>query len=57
MDGVLGILVVLLGLLFIGWLCGPARQGGGAVAHKVSEAQRTRPTWKRRGGRRNQHRE
>jgi hypothetical protein len=34
MDGVLGILVVLLGLLFIGWLCGPARQGG----HKVSEA-------------------
>ncbi len=33
MDGVLGILVVLLGLLFIGWLCGPVRQGGGAVAH------------------------
>jgi len=33
-----GILVVLLGLLFIGWLCGPAGQGGGAVAHKVSEA-------------------
>ena len=38
MDGVLGILVVLLGLLFIGWLCGPARQGGGPVAHKVSGA-------------------
>jgi hypothetical protein len=38
MDGVLGILVVLLGLLFIGWLCGPARQGGRPVAHKGSEA-------------------
>ena len=38
MDGVLGILVVLLGLLFIGWLCGPARQGGGSAPHKGSEA-------------------
>jgi hypothetical protein len=38
MDGVLGILVVLLGLLFIGWLCGPAGQGGWPASHKGSEA-------------------
>ena len=37
MDGVLGILVVLLGLLFIGWLCGPAGQGAGPAPHKGSE--------------------
>ena len=38
MDGVLGILVVLLGLLFIGWLCGPAGQGAGPAPYKGSEA-------------------
>ena len=38
MDGALGILVVLLGLLFIGWLCGPAGQGGWPAPHKGSEA-------------------
>jgi hypothetical protein len=38
MDGFLGTLVVLLGLLLIGWLCGPARQGGGPAPHKGSEA-------------------
>jgi len=38
MDGALGILVVLLGLLFIGWLCGPAGQGDGPAPHKGSEA-------------------
>jgi hypothetical protein len=37
MDGFLGILVVLLGLLLIGWLCGPVGQGGGPAPHKVSE--------------------
>ena len=28
MDGVLGILLVVFGLLLIGWLCGPVGQGG-----------------------------
>ena len=37
MDGVLGLLVVLLGLLLIGWLCGPAGQGAGRAPYKGSE--------------------
>ncbi len=38
MDGVLGVLVVFLGLLLIGWLCGPAGQEGGSAPHQGSEA-------------------
>ncbi len=38
LDGVLRILVVLVGLLSIGWLCGPAGQRAGPARQEGSEA-------------------
>ena len=38
MEGLLRILVVALGLLFIWWLCGPAGQRGRSARREGSEA-------------------
>lgn len=37
-DGLLRILIVALGLLFVWWLCGPAGQRGGSARREGNEA-------------------